>query len=579
MRIELKVLFTLAALVSITVIAYYSTQEEVLHVVRLTGSSFPVSFKESTVATQNKKHNTSATASNGSVFFRMPLVPSPSIQIATSFSTALAQDTRPNATQDTRPNAIIVLRKSVQNSSLENTATSKSTTDPPITFDIQQPAPKQASGPGLGSSRRGYILTLTYTGQQSAGLRGIMSQQCWAASFNLPMTIVEPFGINSSLCNRAKAWTTLDRGEPLTRFSDYFDIIHFNQHAIAAGNPPLVSWEEFLHKAPRKVIVVYINGIQAKNCLGFKSGCSHWRRNEKEVNAFTSNCTVVRSVDSALEYLQMRQFEVVRTVCLKCGIWKNASPQLSPSALTMHIFGKYKPAEVTILFDLWKFTLSITPHCRHSPKCHMNDRALTTWTQPSLHISQAADLYLKSTLGTAGNRTVAIMVRLEWYLIYMRQKTRIGVCLKEIEGRLDMLRKSRINLNEHAPPFLAMDVGKYGSGTFPTTLRIHSLSQKYFDSTLEQVRSFVARIYDQKWTFQDWENSFSAAAKAYPDRGFIAALQSTIASKADCLLLLGGGHFQELALKLYKKAHPIPSKQCIYYICMAHIWQSTFLAV
>ena len=39
----------------------------------------------------------------------------------------------------------------------------------------------------------GHVITLGYTGQQIAGVRGLLSQQCWIASFGLPMKIVEPY--------------------------------------------------------------------------------------------------------------------------------------------------------------------------------------------------------------------------------------------------------------------------------------------------------------------------------------------------------------------------------------------------
>ena len=49
--------------------------------------------------------------------------------------------------------------------------------------------------------------------------------------------------------------------------------------------------------------------------------------------------------------------------------------------------------------------------------------------------------------------------------------------------------------------------------------------------------------------------------------GYIAAFQRTLASRADCLVLVGGGYFQELALNDYKRNHPDRSTWYIYIVC------------
>ena len=57
--------------------------------------------------------------------------------------------------------------------------------------------------PEARQSKRGYVLTLKFTGQQAAGVRGIFSQQCWLKLFGLPMSIVEPF-VNESVISHSK---------------------------------------------------------------------------------------------------------------------------------------------------------------------------------------------------------------------------------------------------------------------------------------------------------------------------------------------------------------------------------------
>ena len=104
---------------------------------------------------------------------------------------------------------------------------------------------------------RGYVLTLKYGGQQGAGVRSLLSQQCWAESFHLPMYIVEPF-IEESICGIP---SDLTKTENVLRMSDFFDIDHFNEASRNDGYAEVASWEDFLRSAPRKVIVIQERGF------------------------------------------------------------------------------------------------------------------------------------------------------------------------------------------------------------------------------------------------------------------------------------------------------------------------------
>ena len=60
-------------------------------------------------------------------------------------------------------------------------------------------------------------------------------------------------------------------------------------------------------------------------------------------------------------------------------------------------------------------------------------------------------------------------------------------------------------------------------------------------------------------------------AHGITDLGYVAAIQRTIASRADCLVLVGGGHFLKLALGDYLKFHPNHSSWCIHTVCMEEL--------
>ena len=51
------------------------------------------------------------------------------------------------------------------------------------------------------------------------------------------------------------------------------------------------------------------------------------------------------------------------------------------------------------------------------------------------------------------------------------------------------------------------------------------------------------------------------------DRGYVAALQRLLASRVDCMILLGGGDFQAFAVTDYLEYHKI-GKKCVHVIYM-----------
>ena len=49
---------------------------------------------------------------------------------------------------------------------------------------------------------------------------------------------------------------------------------------------------------------------------------------------------------------------------------------------------------------------------------------------------------------------------------------------------------------------------------------------------------------NEQFSFKEWEHSFVKSANGIITPGYIVALQRVIATRADCLVLVGGGKFQ-----------------------------------
>ena len=410
----------------------------------------------------------------------------------------------------------------------------------------------------------GHVITLGYTGQQIAGIRALLSQQCWIASFSLPMKIVEPYTNGSCLVHSSEHWRAFDQGKSMMRFSDYFSKDHFNVHSTMTRNPPLVSWEEFLESASRKVIAVTIDDIHHKGCLVYsKNTCQTLQGHNRTIwNAFTSGCRRFSMMTNALEFLERKGFKVVRNVCLNCHIEMSQDHHFLPNHVTDHIFGEYNPSEITLVIHQWRFSMQIIPNCQPPFLCMDVKTLLLSRLRPNPEILRDADEYMVSTL-EPDKLTIAVMVRIEWYLIMHRKSAGLNETIRECLQSVTTLFNDLKQRGSDIQPFLTLDVGKYGSSTLHSTLS--SFDNSTQASILSSVKSFVSELYDSHLTFDEWERTFTVVSD---DRGYVAALQRTIAAKASCLISMGGGHFQEVAFQDYLWNHPNPSEQCIHHVCM-----------
>ena len=410
----------------------------------------------------------------------------------------------------------------------------------------------------------GHVITLGYTGQQIAGIRALFSQQCWVASFGLPMKIVEPYTNGSCLVHSTEHWKAYDQGKSRMTFSDYFSKDYFNAHSTMTRNPPLVSWEDFLENASRKVVAVTIDDIHHKGCLVYdKNTCRTLLGHNRTIwDTFTSGCRRFAVMTNALQFLETKGFQVVRNVCLNCRIEMSRDHHFLPDHITDHIFGKYSPSDVTLLIHQWRFSMHIIPKCQPPFVCMDTRTLFLTRLRPNPRVLMDADKYMMSTL-EPDKLTIAVMVRIEWYLIMHRKSAGLTTTIKECLQSVTTLFNDLKQKGSDIQPFLTLDVGKYGSSTLHSTLSNFDNSSQA--SILSTVKSFVSELYDSRLTFDEWERTFTLVSD---DRGYVAALQRTVAARSSCLISMGGGHFQEVAFQDYLWNHPNPSEQCIHHVCM-----------
>ena len=105
--------------------------------------------------------------------------------------------------------------------------------------------------------------------------------------------------------------------------------------------------------------------------------------------------------------------------------------------------------------------------------------------------------------------------------------------------------------------FLATDAGKFGSDALQTLLGKNSR---------EVLAAIFGYIFDETITLEDYENSFEDVTGTQ-NGGYVSTLQKTLACRDHCLLMIGGGLFQQHALWWYNQNY-VGSETCVITLMM-----------
>ena len=374
------------------------------------------------------------------------------------------------------------------------------------------------------TNRRGYVLALSYWDQQTSALRNLLGLQCWATKVNLK--VVEPFVVGSDYGMQVVKQNN-DSDEMEVRFRDLFDIDQWNGQ-YHTKLTPLVSWKSFLENAPRNIILVEIK--YTDHPMKFP---------ELPLDVA---CNKKRLTQQFLRYFGSHQFHLQRTVCLdfkKLGI-------LTTSQFNAYLFGNFSTSSVSVVFTEWRGIATSVYH-RIMLRDFVCDSRLgvALGLNPSQKIFKHANQYIQRYLH--GGDYVAIALRLE-RMFSPAGKVNVSACLNKTLGYLSRL-KQRIH---PANTFLSIDAGRFGSKGYK--------KKPLMASTLTlQVEKLIETLYGNSTTIEDWEETFVNISRT-SNPGYIALLQKTIATRAKCLLLVGGGTFQQHASMLYQRMHT--SRQC-----------------
>ena len=359
------------------------------------------------------------------------------------------------------------------------------------------------------------------------------------------------------------------------RFSSLFDVDFFNQRSRQIGYPEMARLSDFVARDHKYMIYVYSrtsgNQMQRPQRLVWKA-----ERTGDEVNGCLSKKEII-NLDEPYQSLLLSDTEfllqlkpgscLVRVVELQiCHLKRCGNDSHSVNSIKQLIFGEWSSKDVSLVFNHWLHK-QFVPLSDSDTNCiqRYTSNETTVFFQPSAQLFSDADKYREMFLG--GGSSVGFMLRVERVVKYSLPKAGIGSeGLRECFGEILSL-KRRLLVNGTKKAFVTMDVGRFESASFKKEKMFGHYSKK--DIVKFSGETFLS-IYDNKWSQREWEESFVKAAGGITDIAYIAALQRIVASRSECLVLMGGGTYQSLAVTDYFRYHRHEKgsfQPCIHLVC------------
>ena len=375
-----------------------------------------------------------------------------------------------------------------------------------------------------------HLVVEHYIGQQGTGINEVASLQCWTGSLGLNISIVEPCIRNTTIVGVLDQ--SLESNNTMV-LGDYFDILeHINNVSRRLGMSGIITLNEALSKPLKKVVYV-------KTKTKTEDTRVLWSSDPKNSCYKNTKHGVTRIRVNIGVYCILRIVAITQTNLIK----QNLSS----------ILGPYYNKGITLVISRWG-TLRNVGGISRLTSC--TGEYVIPWSTPSKMLLQHAknyeDTYLQS------KNTLAIMVRVEHMLKNNLQH-------KEDTAPRCFENVTKI-IKQHGtyPLMIAADVGVHGSNSFNWFVKDQSSLHK----AITLLKNIIPVWLNKQFSFEEWEASFVKSANGIINPGYIAALQRIIATRADCLVLVGGGKFQELALRGYLHQHEDRRKRCLQFICI-----------
>ena len=364
------------------------------------------------------------------------------------------------------------------------------------------------------------MLALSFNDQGTGSFVSLMTFLCFASELG-GVRIVEPFMVGSLLgINISANW----RDE--LKFSDVFDSNVVKHFVHSRKYFPLVSYDEFLEDAPRRLLVAQYK-CETSYCIP----CGHEKALEK-----------------GRIFSELNGFELVGQVCLDYG----PRGVMTIKEVEETLYANYSKSELVVLFIRFG-GLKAGPYKERygqrfyvSPSsCHNHHFMRYSLIRPSPLAINSANKYFHKYLG--GKQYISVMVRIQMILgSNIGKKEAPQLTEKCLHNLYDKIRELRKDYGIQTV-FVCLDVGRYGSNIFQ--------NERAMNPLLPSFNSFLSQTITEGMTLSEWDDTFSSVS-AKQDPGFIAVMQKVIAAKGDVLVTLGAeSTFQASTRELYKSLH------------------------
>ena len=410
----------------------------------------------------------------------------------------------------------------------------------------------------------GFVLVLRYNGQQGAGVVGVKSVQRWIKDLGLPMMIVEPFLQNSVMGVHPQ----MKGEEQSVKFSDMFDMDLFNTVSRSEGSPEMIAWSDYITNATREAVFIEMISVAHNDNLQCPTI-------QPTIDGGPSKCsvrTITAPDNTNVSLCQIR--EVIAN-------YKNGDNHTLADEDTYGTNGILRGLNlinVTLIFSFWPAgvrKVATNPREVHNVSSSM-DQDYKFQASPKLHhYMKTYQKYFLTAPGERESRYVAVMIRAEHSVIQfkMENSSNISANIEECLHQLQDTTNEAMRAVGTSKLLVTSDVGYYGSGSWYAHKKTKAIQQR--------VKIGIERLYEgrEEWSFEQWEQSFIETLGGVTDRGYVAALQRVLAAsnKTACLVLMGGGRFQELSLEnyLHHTRHQ-PHTRCVHLVCIQMKYAKSF---
>ena len=393
-----------------------------------------------------------------------------------------------------------------------------------------------------------YVTVSKYLGQQGAGARDIAALQCFLMSLQKSMNhsfvLMEPYFKDNQFAGSPN--TTLTDA---LKFSDIFNMDYFNTVSRETGRTEMVTQEEFMAMGPAYTILIKpIVKPDGEAAILWKSDVA---------NPECLNGEKMHELEHSFGKMDPK-ICVVQVVALPFNMADRQESPVKIRDIRDSIFKEWPPQKVTLIIGWWGGYYYMPLESGLTCARELRSNITKLLFKPSKRLQHDAKRYEEMFLDN--QHKLAIMLRVEHVIkVYLNgnQKDPNGPnsledCFKEVLNISNTLQGPT-----QVYPFVTMDIGQFGTKSFHTVnTDVTKLSKQTFQA-----------LYHDKWSVKGWEESFVTVTGGVKDAAYIAALQRTLASRADCLILVGGGNFQSLALEDYLDYHNQP---CVHVVCSRH---------